>query len=88
MTFLSSSRIIVAERRGPPERGGEQPQQQLLVGLARGEDADVAEGRGGQQPAEQVEGLRLDRALPGASGSSPRGHRSAAHALTSTSERE
>ena len=47
------------------QRRGHQPQEQLLVGLAGGEDADVAQGRGGQQPAQQVERLGADRAPPG-----------------------
>ncbi len=48
------------------QRRGQQPQDQLLVGLAGGVDADVAERRRRQQPAQQVERLGPDRALPGA----------------------
>ena len=47
------------------QRRGHQPHDELLVGLAGGVDADVAEGRRRQQPAQQVERLRPDRALPG-----------------------
>ena len=45
------------------ERRAEQPQQQLLVGLAGGEYAHVRQRRGGQQAAQQVERLCADRAL-------------------------
>ena len=47
------------------QRRGHQPQQQLLVGLSRGVDADVAQRRRGQQAAQQVERLGADRAPPG-----------------------
>ena len=46
------------------QRRGHQPQDQLLVGLAGGVDADVAEGRGGEEPAQEVERLGADRAPP------------------------
>ena len=47
------------------QRRGHQPQQHLLVGLPGGEDADVAQGRRRQQPAQQVKRLGADRAAPG-----------------------
>ena len=47
------------------QRRGHQPQQQLLVGLAGGVDTDVAQGRGGEQAAQEVERLGADRAPPG-----------------------
>ncbi len=50
------------------QRRGHQPQDQLLVGLAGGVDADVAERRRRQQAAQQVQRLGPDRALPGALG--------------------
>ena len=56
---------VVARLR---QRRGQQPQDQLLVGLAGGVDADVAEGRRRQQAAQQVERLGPDRAPPGALG--------------------
>jgi hypothetical protein len=51
------------------QRMGEQVQDELLVGLARGVDAHVAERRGGQQAAQQVERLRLHRARARGDGS-------------------
>ena len=50
------------------QRRGHQPQDQLLVGLAGGVDADVAERRRRQQAAQQVQRLGPDRAPPGALG--------------------
>ena len=50
------------------QRRGHQPQHQLLVGLPGGVDPDVAEGRGREQAAEEVERLGPDRAPPGALG--------------------
>ena len=44
---------------------GQHPQEQLLVGLAGGEDPDMAQGRRRQQSAEEVERLGFDGALPG-----------------------
>ena len=44
------------------ERRGEQAQQQLLIGLAGGEDAHVRERPRRQQPPQQVQRLRPDRA--------------------------
>jgi len=44
------------------QRVGEQVQDQLLVGLAGGVDAHVRQRGGGQQPAQQVERLGVDRA--------------------------
>ena len=44
------------------QRVGEQVQDQLLVGLAGGVDAHVRQRRRGQQAAQQVERLGLDRA--------------------------
>src|ERR671910_1469859 len=52
------------EVTGLGKRGGHQPQEELLVRLARGEDPDVAERRGGQQPTQKVECLGLDRTPP------------------------
>ena len=46
------------------QRRGHQTQEQLLVGLARGEDADVAERRGREDAPQQVERLGADRAPP------------------------
>ena len=63
---LAQDHLAVLARLG--QRRGHQPQQQLLVGLAGGVDADVAQRRGGQQAAQQVERLGADRAAPGALG--------------------
>ena len=78
---LGEDHVGVVARLG--QRRRVQAQQQLLVGLAAGEDAHVRQRGGRQQPAQQVERLGLDRApvrrlgLVGA-----RGKRSSAHAIT------
>ena len=76
LQLLEDHRRVLA-RLG--QRRREQAQQQLLVGLARGEDPDVRERRRGQQAAQQVERLRADRArvrglglAVGRAGSAPR----------------
>ena len=44
------------------QRVGQQVQDELLVGLAGGEDPHVRQRGGGQQPAQEVQRLGLDRA--------------------------
>jgi hypothetical protein len=44
---------------------GQQVEDELLVGLARGEDAHVRQRRGGQQAAQEVQRLGLERAPVG-----------------------
>ena len=57
---LAQDHPAVVARLG--QRRGHQAQEQLLVGLAGGEDAHVRQRGGRQQAAQQVERLRLDRA--------------------------
>ncbi len=47
---------------------GQQVQDELLVGLAAREDPHVAQGCGGEQAAQQVQGLRGDRPAVGRAG--------------------
>src|SRR5438477_2955463 len=49
---------------GLRQRRGRHSQQQLLIGLAGGEDPDVAERGCGQEAAQEVQGLGADRAPP------------------------
>ena len=50
---------------GLRKRRAHHAEEHLLVGLTAREDADVAQGRGRQQPPQEVKRLRLDGALPG-----------------------
>ena len=57
---LLEDRLAVHARLG--QRRRQQVHDELLVGLAAREDPHVRQRRGGQQPAQQVERLGLDRA--------------------------
>ena len=64
--MASRIRLAVVARLG--QRVAEQVEDQLLVGLAGGVDAHVAERRRGQQAAQQVVGLGVDGAAAGGVG--------------------
>ena len=61
------------------QRVREQVQDQLLVGLAGRVDAHVRQRRGGQQPAQQVQRLGLDRAAADRLGLAGRGRERRVH---------
>ena len=63
---LGQHHVGVVPRLG--QRARPQPQEERLVPLPRAEDADVGVGRGGQEAAQAVEGLRPDGALVDALG--------------------